>query len=84
MESENPAFEMQPVAGDAPSVRTEILADRTRKMSLELSSPVRKRGLLQDVNIPYITPSLHDIPNLQPPVKFYCPSEPGAVCGVVT
>ncbi|HVJ85696.1 MAG TPA: hypothetical protein VM452_08630, partial [Caulifigura sp.] len=36
MEGEQAAFEMKPVDGDRPEVRTEILADRNRKLALIL------------------------------------------------
>ncbi|QDT53174.1 hypothetical protein Pan44_11900 [Caulifigura coniformis] len=36
LEGETPAFELQPVSGDKPAMRTTILADRSRKLALNL------------------------------------------------
>jgi mono/diheme cytochrome c family protein len=48
---------------------------------LDRFSPVRKRGLLQNVPIPYITPSLYDIPSDSVTSKYFCPDEPQGACG---
>jgi mono/diheme cytochrome c family protein len=48
------------------------------EFSLDAVSPVRKRGLYQDTDIPYITPSLYDIP--KPGAKFFCPAEEDGSC----
>jgi mono/diheme cytochrome c family protein len=50
------------------------------EFSLDKVSPVRKRGLLQDTDIPYITPSLYDIPVGGPVGKFFCPEEEAGSC----
>jgi mono/diheme cytochrome c family protein len=44
---------------------------------LDTVSPVRKRGLLQDVPIPYVTPSLYDASRAEATSKFFCPDGPG-------
>ncbi len=46
---------------------------------LETTSPIRKRGLNQNVPIPYITPSLYDQP-YDGGGKFFCPDQPGGIC----
>jgi mono/diheme cytochrome c family protein len=43
-------------------------------------SPVRKRGLLQDRPIPYITPSLYDYPSNDAVSKSFCPDQPSGSC----
>lgn len=45
------------------------------QMSLDLMSPVRKRGAQQNVPMPYITPSLYDYPSFDAREKFFCPNE---------
>ncbi len=42
---------------------------------LETMSPIRKRSLNQNVPIPYITPSLYDMPTGDATAKYLCPSE---------
>jgi mono/diheme cytochrome c family protein len=39
---------------------------------LETTSPLRQRGLNQNVPIPYITPSLYDMPSDQAIAKYFC------------
>jgi mono/diheme cytochrome c family protein len=50
------------------------------QLPLELVSPVRKRGVNQDVNIPYITPSLYDIARTEEIPKYFCPSSSDGSC----
>jgi mono/diheme cytochrome c family protein len=50
------------------------------QFSLDAVSPVRKRGLYQDTDIPYITPSLYDIPIADSTAKYFCPDEEGGSC----
>ena len=38
-------------------------------------SPIRKRGLNQNVPIPYITPSLYDMPSDDAIGKYFCPDQ---------
>ncbi|HVT06385.1 MAG TPA: hypothetical protein VHO67_02960 [Polyangia bacterium] len=40
---------------------------------LDRTSPIRKRGVNRDVEIPYLTPSLYDLPSDYATVKFFCP-----------
>ncbi len=47
---------------------------------LETMSPIRKRGLLQNVPMPYITPSLYDMPDEGASSKYFCPDQPGGSC----
>ena len=47
---------------------------------LETMSPIRKRGLLQNVQMPYVTPSLYDMPSDGSISKFFCPDQPGGSC----
>jgi mono/diheme cytochrome c family protein len=47
---------------------------------LDQVSPIRKRGLYQEVDIPYITPSLFDVPREAAAPKFFCPAEVGGGC----
>ena len=47
---------------------------------LDLTSPIRKRGLLQDHEIPYITPSLYDVPSDSDIGKYFCPDQPDGSC----
>ncbi len=54
--------------------------DGVFQMSLELMSPTRKRGLNRDVPIPYITPSLYDVPRLGSVAKYFCPNLPEGTC----
>lgn len=46
---------------------------------LERMSPIRQRGIAQNVQIPYITPSLYDLPGAAV-AKYMCPSEEGGNC----
>jgi mono/diheme cytochrome c family protein len=46
---------------------------------LDVVSPIRKRGLYQDIDIAYITPSLFDLPD-GGSSKFFCPGTPGGSC----
>jgi mono/diheme cytochrome c family protein len=50
------------------------------QMPLELMSPTRKRGITQDTPIPYITPSLYDVPRATATDKFFCPTNPFGIC----
>ena len=43
-------------------------------------SPIRKRGLLQNVDIPYITPSLYDLPSPNDVTKYFCPDQTNGSC----
>jgi mono/diheme cytochrome c family protein len=75
-----------------PSVKQPALADQliflpgpgdregVFQMSLELMSPTRKRGLNQDTPIPYITPSLYDLPRTTSTEKFFCPANESGIC----
>jgi hypothetical protein len=45
---------------------------------LESYSPIRRRGDNQDIQIPYITPSLFDLP--EGAYKFFCPNGPSGLC----
>jgi mono/diheme cytochrome c family protein len=47
---------------------------------LETTSPIRKRGLNQNVPIPYITPSLYDQPSSDDIGKYFCADQPEGVC----
>ncbi|HVZ88874.1 MAG TPA: hypothetical protein VHG72_18030 [Polyangia bacterium] len=40
---------------------------------LDTMSPLRQRGELQNIPIPYITPSLYDTPNNTSTPKYFCP-----------
>jgi mono/diheme cytochrome c family protein len=51
------------------------------EMPFDLQSPIRKRGLFQDVPINYITPSLYDLPRDSTIDKFFCPAETYGSCG---
>jgi mono/diheme cytochrome c family protein len=42
---------------------------------LESLSPIRRRGLNQDHRIPYITPSLYDLPSDDAVPKYFCPDQ---------
>lgn len=44
---------------------------------LDLTSPIRKRGLNQNVQMPYITPSLYDMPSDGVLPKYFCPDQVG-------
>jgi mono/diheme cytochrome c family protein len=48
---------------------------------LETVSPIRKRGSLQDVPIPYITPSVYDMSRDTAVPKYFCPDQPSGSCG---
>ena len=48
---------------------------------LDRVSPVRNRGVLQNVEMPYITPSLYDISIDSATSKYFCPDEPQGACG---
>jgi mono/diheme cytochrome c family protein len=72
-----------------PSVNQPLLVDKLNflpsptggifQFPLDRFSPVRHRGLEQDVPIPYITPSLYDQPRVSSAPKVFCPNAPGAV-----
>src|SRR5450631_3815996 len=47
---------------------------------LEAMSPIRKRGLLQDTPIPYITPSLYDMSRDTATSKYFCANAPSGGC----
>ncbi|HLK89000.1 MAG TPA: hypothetical protein VKZ18_03845 [Polyangia bacterium] len=48
---------------------------------LDTMSPIRKRGLNQNVPIPYITPSLYDLPSGNVWPKYFCPDQiPDGTC----
>ena len=47
----------------------------------DVQSPIRKRDILQDIPINYITPSLYDLPRLEATSKYFCPDVPGGGCG---
>ncbi len=47
---------------------------------LETTSPLRKRGLLQNLDLPYVTPSLFDLPDGSASLKFFCPDQPSGSC----
>jgi mono/diheme cytochrome c family protein len=46
----------------------------------ETVSPLRKRGLYQDIDIAYITPSLYDLPRDEAISKSFCPAQQGGSC----
>ena len=48
---------------------------------LETYSPIRHRGLNQDIQIPYITPSLFDYPEFVSIPKSFCPTLENGSCG---
>jgi hypothetical protein len=54
--------------------------DGVFQLPLQLTSPIRKRGLLQDQEIPYITPSLYDVPSDGAIGKYFCPDQDGGSC----
>src|SRR5580698_9268376 len=47
---------------------------------LETTSPIRKRGLNQNVPIPYVTPSLYDLPSDDAIGKYFCPDPTDPAC----
>ncbi|HXJ18632.1 MAG TPA: hypothetical protein VMT03_00250 [Polyangia bacterium] len=47
---------------------------------LETMSPIRMRGLNQTVPIPYVTPSLYDMPSDDALGKFFCPDPTDPAC----
>jgi mono/diheme cytochrome c family protein len=47
---------------------------------LDTVSPIRKRGLYQEIDIAYITPSLYDLPRDSAVAKWFCPAELDGVC----
>jgi mono/diheme cytochrome c family protein len=47
---------------------------------LETMSPLRQRGLLQNVKIPYVTPSLYDYPDGTASLKYFCPDQSSGSC----
>ena len=55
--------------------------DGVFQFSLDTMSPVRKRGLLQNVQMPYITPSLYDMPDDGTTSKYFCPDQDNGYCG---
>ncbi len=68
-----------------PSVKEPLLADKLNffpseiggifQFPLDRMSPVRFRGADQDISLPYITPSLYDLPRDDAPPKSFCPQE---------
>jgi mono/diheme cytochrome c family protein len=50
------------------------------QMPLTLNSPVRKRGINHDIDIPYISPSLYDIDRVEALPKYFCPDQAGGNC----
>ena len=72
-----------------PTVNQPLLADKLNflpsptggifQFPLDRLSPIRHRGLLQDIPIPYITPSLYDLPRTDAERKAFCPNAPDAV-----
>jgi mono/diheme cytochrome c family protein len=72
-----------------PTVNQPLLADKLNflpsqtggifQFPLDRTSPVRHRGLLQDTPIPYITPSLYDLPVDELASKAFCPDGQDAV-----
>ncbi len=69
-----------------PSIKEPLLVDQLNffpsptggifQFPLDRMSPVRFRGLEQDTPIPYITPSLYDLPVTDQELKAYCPGDP--------
>jgi mono/diheme cytochrome c family protein len=47
---------------------------------LDTMSPIRKRGLYQDIDLAYITPSLYDLPRDETIAKSFCPDQPNGGC----
>ncbi|MES1207639.1 MAG: hypothetical protein ABUS79_17010, partial [Pseudomonadota bacterium] len=47
---------------------------------LTASSPIRYRGLNQNVKMAYVTPSLYDIASAAGLPKFFCPKQPDGAC----
>ena len=43
-------------------------------------SPIRKRGLYQDIDMAYVTPSLYDLPRDQTIPKSFCPDAQDGAC----
>lgn len=72
-----------------PTVNQPLLADKLDflpsknggifQFPLDRRSPLRHRGLLQDIEIPYITPSLYDLPRSDAERKAFCPNAPMAL-----
>ncbi len=50
------------------------------QMPLDLVSPIRNRGINKDVTIPYITPSLYDMPSPDSLDKTFCPDLTDDTC----
>jgi mono/diheme cytochrome c family protein len=75
-----------------PSVRQPLLKDvlvflpgsgpneGIFQFPLDRMSPIRKRGLFQDVSIAYITPSLYDVARDETTPKYFCPDSPTGSC----
>jgi len=75
-----------------PSVRQPTIADLLIflpgsgsnegifQFPLETTSPIRKRGVNQNVLIPYITPSLYDMPSDDAIGKYFCPDPTDPKC----
>jgi mono/diheme cytochrome c family protein len=59
---------LKPVLDFLPSATGGIF-----QFSLTTPSPVRKRGINHDIDIPYITPSLYDLPSDAASIKYFCP-----------
>jgi mono/diheme cytochrome c family protein len=72
-----------------PSIKEPLLVDKLNffpspaggifQFPLDRTSPVRFRGIEQDTPVPYITPSLYDLPVDYSELKAFCPSDPDAV-----
>jgi mono/diheme cytochrome c family protein len=54
--------------------------DGVFQFPLTTMSPVRSRGALQNIPIPYITPSLYDILDEGSISKYFCPDQQGGSC----
>jgi mono/diheme cytochrome c family protein len=53
------------------------------QFNIDTMSPIRKRGQNHDVLIPYITPSLYDLPSLAASAKDICPDFDSGVCAAM-
>ena len=72
-----------------PSIKEPLLVDKLNffpspiggifQFPLDRMSPVRFRGIEQDTPVPYITPSLYDLPVGAQELKAFCPNTPGAI-----
>jgi mono/diheme cytochrome c family protein len=71
-----------------PLVKEPLLVDKVNffpsttggifQFPLDRMSPIRFRGLNQDTPVPYITPSLYDLPVGRAELKGFCPQDPQA------